>query len=126
MEDESGNPTYNLGLHNEEAWFSHSPETFRQPVAMMMMSEGAEEHPSGGYTFFPLLLLLEAAVNCRSSSNDKLKEGEKPLKISDIVAEGALQCLEELLIKCHLGSMEQQKEAERRAKPDEIANRRTK
>ncbi|KAL4579938.1 hypothetical protein LXL04_016109 [Taraxacum kok-saghyz] len=121
---------------------------------MMMMSEGEDEHPSGGflqlkgyclemlqlvknpnnknststishllqfirccsphdlqsffdYTLFPLLLLLEAAVNCRSSSNDKLKEGEKPPKISDIVAEGVLQCLEELLIKCHLGSMEQ-------------------
>ena len=59
------------------------------------------------YTLFPLLLLLEAAVNCRSSSNDKLKEGEKPPKISDIVAEGALQCLDELLIQCHLGSMEQ-------------------
>ncbi|KAL7592269.1 hypothetical protein Lser_V15G33916 [Lactuca serriola] len=59
------------------------------------------------YTLLPLLLLLEAAVNCRSpfALNDKLKE--KSPKISDVVAEDALQCLEELLIKCHLGSVEQ-------------------
>ncbi|GKD99570.1 hypothetical protein Tco_1387554, partial [Tanacetum coccineum] len=55
------------------------------------------------YTLFPLLLLLEATVECRSSS---VAEGVPP-KISDAVAEGALRCLEHLLIKCHVPSLDQ-------------------
>ncbi|KAI3496636.1 hypothetical protein L1887_39007 [Cichorium endivia] len=67
--------------------------------------------PFFDFTLLPLLLLLEAAVNCRSPPQDNLKERseftEKPPKISDFVAEGVLQCLEELLMKCHLGSIDQ-------------------
>ncbi|XP_071736555.1 uncharacterized protein [Rutidosis leptorrhynchoides] len=57
------------------------------------------------YTLFPLLLLLEAAVECRSTPNDESKE--KPHKISDAVAEGVIQCLDELLMKCYIGSVDQ-------------------
>ena len=65
------------------------------------------------YTLFPLLLLLDAAVDCRSlkkvDSEEKLISGvsKKPHKVSDSVAEGVLQCLEELLKKCQLGSVDQ-------------------
>lgn len=55
---------------------------------------------------FPLLLLLDAAVQCRSSG----AKSEAPmggLEISDSVAEGVLLCIEELLKKCHLGSVNQ-------------------
>ncbi|KAK1588226.1 hypothetical protein Q3G72_021127 [Acer saccharum] len=55
------------------------------------------------YTLFPLLLLLDAAVDCRSAS----KEGVTSCKVSDRVAEEVLQCLEELLNKCFLGSIDQ-------------------
>ncbi|KAL5697581.1 hypothetical protein ACHQM5_028707 [Ranunculus cassubicifolius] len=56
------------------------------------------------YAMFPLLLLLDAAVGCRSP-----QKGDSPMPnaISDSVAEGTLSCLEELLRKCHLGSVNQ-------------------
>ncbi|XP_062115745.1 uncharacterized protein LOC133829920 [Humulus lupulus] len=69
--------------------------------------------PFFDYTLFPLLLLLDAAVACRSPENvdsgriQKFNDPKVPHKVSDAVAEGVLQCLEELLIKCHLGSVEQ-------------------
>lgn len=59
------------------------------------------------YTLFPLLLLLDAAVACRSPEKVEISNPKMPHKVSDAVAEGVLQCLEELLIKCHLGSVEQ-------------------
>ncbi|KAM0029383.1 putative armadillo-like helical protein [Helianthus debilis subsp. tardiflorus] len=61
--------------------------------------------PFFDYTLFPLLLLLEAAVDCRSPPKENNKE--TPTKISDAVAEGVIQCLEELLKKCHVGSVDQ-------------------
>lgn len=66
------------------------------------------------YTLFPLLLLFDAAVNCRSSM--KIDSKDNPLefntletehKVSDSVAEGVVLCLEEVLKKCHLGSVDQ-------------------
>ncbi|XP_076949031.1 uncharacterized protein LOC143621508 [Bidens hawaiensis] len=60
--------------------------------------------PFFDYTLFPLLLLLEAAVDCRSPKGE-IKENSP--KISDAVAEGVIQCLEELLKKCHVGSVDQ-------------------
>ena len=64
-----------------------------------------DSHPSSlqpffDYTLFPLLLLLDAAVDSR-------KQNPKPHKISDRVAEGVVQCLEELLNKCYLASTDQ-------------------
>ncbi|KAI8006645.1 hypothetical protein LOK49_LG07G03665 [Camellia lanceoleosa] len=70
-----------------------------------------EEARKRTYTLFPLLLLLDAAVNCRSppkAEESVMVNFPKVLhKVSDIAAEGVLQCLEELLKKCHLGSVDQ-------------------
>lgn len=66
---------------------------------------------SFSYTLFPLLLLLDAAVNCRSppkvEGSVMVDIPKVPHKVSDVAAEGVLQCLEELLKKCHLGSVDQ-------------------
>ncbi|KAG9439501.1 hypothetical protein H6P81_019666 [Aristolochia fimbriata] len=65
--------------------------------------------PCLDYTLFPLLLLLDAAILCRSSLQ-VAKENEscaKPRVIGDRVAEGVLVCLEELLRKCYFGSVNQ-------------------
>ncbi|KAM3355689.1 TELO2-interacting protein 1 isoform X1 [Capsicum galapagoense] len=60
------------------------------------------------YTLFPLLLLLDAAVDSRSSPKvDSNERFMRPNALSDIVMEGALHCLEELLKKCYLGSVDQ-------------------
>lgn len=65
------------------------------------------------YTLFPLLLLLDAAVGCRSfqkcDSEEKcgVSANQTPIKVSDAVAEGVLLCLDELLSKCYLGSVNQ-------------------
>uniref|UniRef100_A0A1J3EZ89 TELO2-interacting protein 1-like protein n=1 Tax=Noccaea caerulescens TaxID=107243 RepID=A0A1J3EZ89_NOCCA len=60
------------------------------------------------YTLFPLLLLLDAAVSCRSQGNNQPAEFPKtPYRVSDKVAEGVINCLEELLKKCHIGSVDQ-------------------
>ena len=66
------------------------------------------------YALFPLLLLLDTAVACRSPSHvdsegrvEIFKDPKTPHRVSDGVAEGVLQCFEELLTKCHLGSVEQ-------------------
>ncbi|XP_015697495.2 uncharacterized protein LOC102706507 isoform X2 [Oryza brachyantha] len=55
------------------------------------------------YTVFPLLLLLDAAVQCRKEANAAAGE----LDISDSIAEGGLACLEVLLTKCCLTSVNQ-------------------
>ncbi|CAN8233709.1 unnamed protein product [Cochlearia groenlandica] len=57
------------------------------------------------YTLFPLLLLLDSAVACRSQGNNQLEK--TPYRVSDKVAEGVICCLEELLKKCHIGSIDQ-------------------
>lgn len=62
------------------------------------------------YTLFPLLLLLDAAVACRSQGKNQPEEFPKtPYRVSDKVAEGVINCLEELLKKCHIGSIDQVK-----------------
>lgn len=69
---------------------------------------------SFSYTLFPLLLLLDAAIQCRSThkvdSQEKFTVSDvpkMPFKVSDSVAEGVVNCLEELLRKCHLKSVDQ-------------------
>ncbi|KHF98245.1 TELO2-interacting 1 [Gossypium arboreum] len=61
--------------------------------------------PFFDYTLFPFLLLLDAAVDCRSSQNKSESSNYK--RVSDKVAEGIVECLEELLKKCHLSSVDQ-------------------
>ncbi|GMN56495.1 hypothetical protein TIFTF001_025616 [Ficus carica] len=66
--------------------------------------------PFFDYALFPLLLLLDAAVASRSPKkvdSESFSDSKMPHKVGDQVAEGILLCLEELLIKCHLGSVEQ-------------------
>ncbi|URE24390.1 TELO2 interacting protein 1 [Musa troglodytarum] len=67
------------------------------------------------YSLFRFLLLLDAAVQCReekkAGSDGGFGNGGAPLgghAISDSAAEGMLMCLEELLKKCHLGSVNQE------------------
>ncbi|CAM8943399.1 unnamed protein product [Rhodiola kirilowii] len=61
------------------------------------------------YALFPLLLVFDAAVECRRvGSEEKAKSSIKqqtPHKIKDSAAEIVVQCLEELLNKCHLGHL---------------------
>lgn len=71
------------------------------------------------YTLFPLLILLDAAVGCRASSKDdddpdgrsslmtSVPKVPPTLRVSDRVAEGVLTCLEQLLSKCTLTSVDQ-------------------
>lgn len=68
--------------------------------------------PFFDYTLFPLLHLLGAAVDGRKQREINPEEREvppshKPHRVSDMVAEAVLQCLEELLKKCYLGSVDQ-------------------
>ncbi|GAB4854735.1 hypothetical protein Ancab_023321 [Ancistrocladus abbreviatus] len=65
------------------------------------------------YTLFPLLLLLDAAIQERASERvDSKKAFEHstslvPYRVSDSIAEDVLHCLEELLRKCSLVSVHQ-------------------
>ena len=66
------------------------------------------------YTLFPLLLLLDAAIQCRSTQKVDSQENynmpgvlKTPVNVSDGVAEGVVNCLEELLRKCRLNSVDQ-------------------
>ncbi|GJM91565.1 hypothetical protein PR202_ga07947 [Eleusine coracana subsp. coracana] len=58
------------------------------------------------YTVFPLLLLLDAAVQCRKNGNAPGRSAGE-LDITDAIAEGGLACLEVLLTKCRLTSVNQ-------------------
>ncbi|XP_057461310.1 uncharacterized protein LOC130751695 [Actinidia eriantha] len=87
-----------------------NPSSLSQLRDFLSKSSPHSVQPFFDYTLFPLLLLLDAAVDCRSPP--KLEESvvdpsKGPHKVSDVAAEGVLQCLEELLKKCHLGSVDQ-------------------
>ncbi|XP_051197741.1 uncharacterized protein [Lolium perenne] len=58
------------------------------------------------YTVFPLLMLLDAAVLCRKEGK-AAGQGVGESDITDAVAEGGLACLEILLSKCRLTSVNQ-------------------
>ncbi|CAA3017117.1 Inorganic phosphate transporter 1-4 [Olea europaea subsp. europaea] len=88
--------------------------TFSQLLHLLQRSPPDSLQPFFDYTLFPLLLLLDAAVNCRSpqkaNSENKLlwfHALETPHNVSDAVAEATILCLEELLKKCCLGSVDQ-------------------
>ncbi|KAI4374634.1 hypothetical protein MLD38_012606 [Melastoma candidum] len=70
--------------------------------------------PFFDYSLFPLLLLLDAAVECRTPRKSSLGADhspapppQKPFRISDMVAERSLECLEVLLLKCSPATIEQ-------------------
>ncbi|XP_068654423.1 uncharacterized protein [Aristolochia californica] len=90
--------------------------TLAEMADFLSRTPGYALQPCLDYTLFPLLLLLDAAVLCRGRASRKVeKENEfgmadashKPYVIGDIVAEGVLVCLEELLKKCYFGSVNQ-------------------
>lgn len=90
------------------------PSVLPELLHFLRKSPSSALQPFFDYTLFPLLLLLDAAVACRSQQkvyseekNVKVNVQKTPLKVSDRVAEGVLQCLDELLNKCHLGSIDQ-------------------
>ncbi|XP_050216425.1 uncharacterized protein LOC126667488 [Mercurialis annua] len=80
-------------------------------LQLLQSSPSAVLQPFFDYTLFPLLLLLDAAVDSRAQAKrneaSAINVSNLPRKVSDKVAEYVLQCLEELLYKCHLGSVDQ-------------------
>ncbi|KAL8477803.1 hypothetical protein ACS0TY_029920 [Phlomoides rotata] len=85
-----------------------------QLLHLLQRSSPPSLQPFLDYTLFPLLLLFDASVNCRSSMESKSKDNslvfiplETEQKVSDSVAECVVLCLEEVLKKCHLGSVDQ-------------------
>ncbi|CAK9165660.1 unnamed protein product [Ilex paraguariensis] len=91
-----------------------NPSSLSQLLHFLRRSPPDALQPFFDYTLFPLLLLLDAAVNCRSPPKIHSEERsvmfdvpKTPHKVSDTVAEAVLQCLEVLLTKCHLGSVDQ-------------------
>eukprot|EP00257_Ricinus_communis_P015582 XP_015573531.1 uncharacterized protein LOC8280892 isoform X1 [Ricinus communis] len=84
-------------------------------LRFLQSSPSVSLQPFFDYTLFPLLLLLDAAVDSRSQKKNDIEKNaaatntvsKLPHKVSDRVAEAVLQCLEELLKKCNLGSVDQ-------------------
>lgn len=91
---------------------NHSP-ALSHLLDLLRSSPPQALQPLFDYISFPLLLLLDAAVSCRSFLKLDFEEAVTSHvngtqnKVSDAVAEGVLQCLEELLRKCHLSSVNQ-------------------
>uniref|UniRef100_A0A164X4Z9 Uncharacterized protein n=1 Tax=Daucus carota subsp. sativus TaxID=79200 RepID=A0A164X4Z9_DAUCS len=79
--------------------------TLSQLHSLLSRSPPHSLQPFFDYTLFPLLLLLDRAVECRSQVDSDNSSG--PLIVSDSIAEGVLKCLEELLKKCQIGSLDQ-------------------
>ncbi|KAK4369546.1 hypothetical protein RND71_013338 [Anisodus tanguticus] len=85
-----------------------NPSPLSHLLQLLRRSSPDALQPFFDYTLFPLLLLLDAAVDSRSSPKvDSNEKSMMPNTVSDIVMEGALHCLEELLKKCYLGSVDQ-------------------
>ncbi|XP_070006196.1 uncharacterized protein [Nicotiana sylvestris] len=78
--------------------------TLSHLLQLLRRSSPVSLQPFFDFTLLPLLLLLNAAVDSRSSHIDS---NVIPQTVSDIVMEDALHCLEELLKKCCLGSVDQ-------------------
>ncbi|XP_059277396.1 uncharacterized protein LOC132031442 isoform X1 [Lycium ferocissimum] len=115
MEEEDGGSSifselkhYNIELLQLHQNPKNNPSALTQLLQLLRRSSSDSLQPFFDYTLFPLLLLLDAAVDSRSStkvdSNERLM---MPNTLSDIVMEGALHCLEELLKKCCIGSVDQ-------------------
>nr|GLL38243.1 uncharacterized protein LOC109178092 isoform X2 [Ipomoea trifida] len=100
-----------LELHQNRV---KSTSAVSQLLQLLRGSSPEALQPFFDYTLFPLLLLLDAAVDCRSTPKEDSRGRsiisnfpETPLKVGDILGEGVLNCLEELLKKCHLASVDQ-------------------
>ncbi|XP_014490963.1 TELO2-interacting protein 1 homolog [Vigna radiata var. radiata] len=96
----------NPHIHNQK----HSSVTvIPQLLRFLQTSSPSALQPFFDYALFPLLLLLDAAVQCRSTLKIDSQPGvlKTPVEVSDGVAEGVVKCLEELLRKCRLNSVDQ-------------------
>ncbi|WVZ26978.1 hypothetical protein V8G54_000019 (mitochondrion) [Vigna mungo] len=101
----------NPHIHNQK----HSSVTvIPQLLHFLQTSSPSALQPFFDYALFPLLLLLDAAVQCRSTLKIDSQENynmpgvlKTPVEVSDGVAEGVVKCLEELLRKCRLNSVDQ-------------------
>ncbi|XP_021766499.1 uncharacterized protein LOC110730962 [Chenopodium quinoa] len=84
-----------------------------QLLALLRSLTSEDVEPFFDYILFPLLLLMDAAVDCRSvqkrncDGKSEMLFDHQTLKVSDAVSEGVLQCLEELFTKCRLVSVNQ-------------------
>ncbi|KAH9617362.1 hypothetical protein KSS87_016203 [Heliosperma pusillum] len=74
-----------------------------QLLLLLRSSPPSSLQPLFDYVLFPLLLLLDSAVSCRSSHTSPTQ----PNFITDALAEPVLHSLQELLSKCHLPSLNQ-------------------
>lgn len=85
-------------------------QTDSDPSVLKSLAQALHDVPVAGlqvcmeYVLFPLQLLLDAAVQCRSprtsASVDASTTPKTQLRINDKIAEGVLICLEELLHRC--------------------------
>ncbi|KNA08663.1 hypothetical protein SOVF_160610 isoform A [Spinacia oleracea] len=118
MSDETQNSSFFFQLKScclELLDLLHQPKkqscALSQLLVLLRSSTSEAIQPLFDYTLFPLLLLLDAAVDCRSVQKRNSEEKSAILfaknNVSDAVSEGVLQCLEELLTKCCLGSVNQ-------------------
>jgi len=85
---------------------SSSASSLREMAAFLRSAPAPALQLCFDYTVFPLLLLLDAAVQCRKQGN-ALGQGAGDIVITDAVAETGLACLEVLLSKCRLTSVNQ-------------------
>ncbi|KAK7349039.1 hypothetical protein VNO80_23875 [Phaseolus coccineus] len=101
----------NPHIHNQKHC---SVTVIPQLLRFLHNSSPSALQPFFDYTLFPLLLLLDAAIQCRSTQKIDSQENydmpgvlKTPVEVSDGVAEGVVKCLEELLRKCRLNSVDQ-------------------
>ncbi|XP_071916387.1 uncharacterized protein [Coffea arabica] len=105
-------------LHNPHKQRKNNSSSSSPPCQLLQLlrcSPASSLQPFFDYILFPLLLLLDAAVGCRALPKGDDPDGSSfmsgapkaPPQVSDHVAEAVLDCLEELLTKCALGSVDQ-------------------
>ncbi|CAL4932443.1 unnamed protein product [Urochloa decumbens] len=85
---------------------SSSASSLREMAAFLRSAPAPALQLCFDYTVFPLLLLLDSAVQCRKQGNAP-GQGAGDIDITDAVAEAGLACLEVLLTKCRLTSVNQ-------------------
>ncbi|XP_057818002.1 uncharacterized protein LOC131031017 isoform X1 [Cryptomeria japonica] len=74
-------------------------------TAYVQQSPSLALNPFLDFILAPLLVLLDASITCRSTKS--IHSSNRPIIISDSVAEGVLSCLEEVLKQCSLTSANQ-------------------
>ncbi|CAL1409398.1 unnamed protein product [Linum trigynum] len=91
---------------------NHNSSAIPSLLEFLRACSSTDLQPFVDYASFPLLLLLDAAVECRSSKEGDPEQKRKklsavPHRVSDKVAEGVVLCLEELFQKSRFGFIDQ-------------------